>query len=235
MTIGEAIQRVESTLVSGLPAVFRGNYISHRWIYSVLKSMRSRILVQKANKRQKISSWNRQTITCVPLIEVPVEQCSCYGTGNCTIKRTEQRIPEILTGLSDYLIDNVMSGGNRIDIVGKNSVKYQSYSRFTNNSTVAFLDDGYVYVKNAGFVDYIDVTAVFDDPVEAQAFNASNSCDSEDNTGCCENIRQMEFPIDNDLTDTCIMMTIQEMSMAFLRQNNKNNDNENEKEESQRD
>lgn len=225
MTIREIIERVESTLVSGLPVQVRGGYISHRWIYSVLKSMRSRILIQKANKRQNISSWNRQTLHCIPLEVVPYDQCLCYSSGTCVIKRTVVRIPDILTGLSDYLIESVTNNGNKIDIVNRNSVKYQAYSRFTSNKPVAFIDDGYIWLKNASFIDHITVTGVFDDPVSVIEYNSQYSCDGSE-ANCCGDITDSEFPIDNDIADTCIMMTIQEISMAFLKQQNNDSDKE---------
>lgn len=228
MTIREIIERVESTLVNGLPVQIRGGYISHRWIYSVLKSMRSRILVQKANKRQNISSWNRQVLHCVPLEVVPEEECLCYSSNNCVIKRTTIRIPDILTGLSDYLIESVSSNGNKIDIISKNSAKYQTYSRFTGNKPSAFIDDGYVWIKNGSYIDHITITAVFDDPVDVIEYNNTYSCSDVVQT-CCQDITNNEFPIDNDLADTCIMMTIQEISMAFLKQ--QGNDRNEEKEE----
>lgn len=223
MTIGEIIQRVESTLVSGLPAELRGSHISHRWIYSVLKSMRSRILIQKHNKRQKISSWNMQTI-CLPLENVSDDVCGCYSQGICLIKGTD-RIPDILSGLSEYMIDSVSSDGNKIDIVSMNAAKYSTYSKFTNSKPVAYIHDGRVFVKNAEYFNHIAVTAVFDDPAEAGKY----ACGGDDD--CCADIRDMQFPIDDDLADTCIMMTIQEISMAFLKQNNNGREESDEKED----
>lgn len=223
MTIGEIIQRVESTLVSGLPAELRGSYISHRWIYSVLKSMRSRILIQKRNKRQKISSWNMQTI-CLPLDIVSEDVCGCMSGSLCLIKGTE-RIPDILVALSNYMITSVTSNGNKIDIIDKNAAKYNTYSRYTNSKPVAFIHDGRIFVKNAEYIDYVEVTAVFDDPAEAGRY----VCGADDD--CCADIRDSQFPIDNDLADTCIMMTIQEISMAFLKQNNNEREESNEKED----
>jgi len=219
MTIREIIERVESTLVSGLPIQIRGGYISHRWIYSVLKSMRSRILIQKVNKRQNISSWNKQTLHCIALDIVPDEECLCYSSSSlCRLKRTVEKIPDILSGLSDYIIESITSNGNKIDIVNKNSVKYQTFSRFTDNKPVAFIDDGYVWIKNGSYIDHISITAVFDDPIAVVEYNNEHSCDSQ--SDCCADVTTNEFPVDNDLADTCIMMAIQEISMAFLKQQN---------------
>lgn len=225
MTIREIIERVEATLVRGLPSQVRGGFISHRWIYSVLKSMRSRILIQKAHKRQSISSWNKQTLNCIPLEAVPYDECFCYSSGNCLIKRTVIKIPDILIGLSDYLIESISNNGNKIDIVNKNSVKYQTYSRFTSNKTVAFIDNGYIWLKNASYIDYITITAVFDDPISVIDTNNLFSC-SEQIVDCCSDVKDNEFPIDNDLADTCIMMTIQEISMAFLKQQDNDSNKE---------
>lgn len=230
MKISEIIQRVESTLVSGLPEHFRHGYISHRWIYSVLKSMRSRILIQKKNKKQQISAWNKQTITCIPLIDVNANECECYTLNVCTIKRTEKKIPEVLIGLSDYMIDSIFIENRKIDIVSKSEVKYQAYSRFTKNKTQAFFDNGYIYIINGDFLDFINITAVFNDPVEVEKYNAENACnDEEDNK--CYNIYEYDFPLDDDLSDACIMMSIQEISMAFLKQNRQQEEEQQQKEE----
>lgn len=231
MKVSEIIQRVESALVNGLPINMRGAYISHRWIYSVLMSMRHKILEQKSNKKQNISSWDKQTLKCIPLITVSAEECECYLLSGCTIKRTQDKIPDIITNISGYMLDSVFYYNNKIDIISRSEAKYKSYSRFTKNKPSAYIHDGYVYVLDADMLDYINITACFEDPIKVEKMNMENSCDGEANDDCCYNIYDFEFPLDSNLSDVCVMMTIQEISMSFLKGNNQQKEEQEEEQQ----
>lgn len=220
MKVSEVIQRVESLISKGMSVSLEGGYISRRWIYNILSSYRSKLLVQKFNKKQRISSFSRQTISCLALEDVPVDECSCDGIELCTMKRTVAKIPELLLGLSEYAIESIIGNGNRIDLVRFNEAKYQKYSRFSKKKTTAWLKDGYLYFNNADYIDYVSVTALFNDPVEVERFNMEhNHCGDYDyQNRCFTNPLDIDFGLDDDMIDTCVMMAVQELSMAFLQQ-----------------
>jgi hypothetical protein len=219
MTVGEIIQRVESLLSKGIATSLPGG-ISRRWIYSMARTYRSKIIAQKANKKQFMSDWMMRTLYCVKLVDANASSCDCLPS-LCSVRRTEREIPEIMSDLSGYAIRRITNttGNINIQLCGRNDFKYRAMSKYSKGGVYCYADGGYLYFMNADNLDAVNITALFDDPVEVDAFNKMYSmCSKGDDNDKCANPLESDFGIDDDMADTIVKLCVQEISAAFLRQ-----------------
>lgn len=227
MKIGELTQRIQSLYSKGIQS--DDSRLSSRHIYNKLLSVRSRLLFQKANKKQKLNQWNFQTLPCVELIKAPIHECPCLPPVGCEILKSKFKLPNPITNLTHHLLQNVSSvdGSVIYSEIGFNEYKYKKGNKYTANKPDFFIRDGYLYLTYKTGPKIITVTGLFEDPLEVESF--PSACDLDCNT--CESILDKEFPIDNDLIDILIEMTIQELIIIFTqnnqdRTNNSSDDNQ---------
>lgn len=216
MLVKEIIQRIQSLYSKGLQS--DDSRLSSRHIYNKLLTVRSKLITQQANKKQRISDWNYQTIPCIEMIKVPEHDCPCIPPSGCEILRSKYRLPKPLLNLSVNLIKNVSSLGGNIfySEVTLAEKKYKRHSRYTSNKPDYFISDGYLYLTHLkGSPRVITLTGLFEDPVEAKNFEGL--CSKIDCPDCdkCKSPLDYEFPIDNDLIDTMIELSVKELIEVF--------------------
>lgn len=149
-TIGESISRVRN-LVKG---VKEDAFITDRLFYSLIIKY-GKLLIKRQDNENKILRFQSlfETIPCLDLIEVDKVEACCTGiqTG-CTIRRTREKLPDILEGSYGPLFRSITSLDRSVDV-------YQTYpSIFTSiaNSTTYkynktkyyWYTDGYLYFPN---------------------------------------------------------------------------------------
>lgn len=214
MKIKEIIQRVQSLYSVGVQS--DDTRLSNRHIYSVLMSIRSTLITQQLKKKQKISSWNLQSIPCIELIEVEAHQCPCIPPIGCKILRSKYKLPNPLSGLNGHIINSVttIDRSIKIDETSINSINYQRGNKFTKNKLSYFIDGGYIYLNTDSNIRVISLTAVFEDPIKVIEFNNTNSACSNNNPKCLDYLEE-NFPIDMDLESTLIQMTNEELLQVF--------------------
>ncbi len=149
-TIGDSVSRVRN-LVKG---VKEDAFLTDRFIYSLIIKY-AKLLIKRQDNENKIMRFQSlfETVPCIELITVDKVEACCTGIRtNCTIKRTKDRIPEILEGSYGPLIRSITSLDRSIEV-------YKTYpSTFTNiaNSTnykynqqkYYWYLDGYLYFPN---------------------------------------------------------------------------------------
>lgn len=231
MRIGEIIQRIEAALTKSVKKSDFMSYIPRPWIYNIIVSARSRLIGQKINKKQFIPSFNKQTLTCIPLVKVNDNDCDCDG-GVCKILRTEDKLPDIMSGLSDYSIENINSNGVKIPLVKPNHAKYSGYSKYTGTMQCAYIQNGYLYVKGINFGSNVNITALFEDPVEAVKWNNRNTTCKDSISNICD-IMGFEFPIDNDMVDIVVALAINEIINGMQNQKPQNKEDNREEQENE--
>lgn len=161
---------------------------------------RALLIRQDLEKKRSISENIVQSLGCVPVAWVDSSEC-CGLSTNCKILRTIDKIPQpVEIGMRD-LITRV--GPVDISKPGYSLIPYNR-SPFVStryNIPDAFYHDGYVYVLNAPFVEYINIQGVFEDPTEVAAFkNCDGSpCYSDDDS----------FPISAHMIEAMKQMIIQ--------------------------
>ena len=228
MKIGEIVQRVQSLYSKGVAS--DNSRLSNRLIYNKLLTVRARLISQEAKKKQKISQWNYQTISCIELIKVPAHECPCLPPIGCDMLRSKYKLPKPLTGLSGNLIQTVttIDRSKKLNEVTLNAVKAQSGNKYASKAINYFLENGYLYITTPTELKFIRLIGLFEDPIIAKQFETY--CEEQcTDCGDCIDYQQEEFPIDNDMIDALIELTIQELVILFsqAKQDINNNSAEN--------
>lgn len=229
MKIGEIIQRIQSLYSKGVQS--DDSRLSSRHIYNKMLTVRSKLIYQKANKKQKLSQWNFQTLPCVELVKAEVHECPCLPPIGCEILKTKYPLPKPIVNLTSHLIQNVstIDGSIIYSEIGWNEYKYKKGNKYTANKPDYFIRNGHIFLTYKSGPKVVTVTGLFEDPWEAEKF--PSFC--EDCTDCvnCENVLDKEFPLDNDLLDVLVEFCIQELIVIFTQNqqdktNNSKDDNQ---------
>lgn len=216
MTIADIIQRIQSLYSKGVES--DDTRLMSRHIYNKLLTVRSRLISQEAKKKQKISQWNYQVLPCIELIVVPAHECPCVPPIGCDILRSRHKIPEPLSGLSGSLIQTVttIDRSKKINEISLNAVNSKGGNKYTSQSENFFVENGYLYITapKTSKLSVIRMVALFEDPIDARKF--PSFCE-EDCVECadCTDYQEEDFPIDNDLIDAMVELTINELVLLF--------------------
>lgn len=215
MLISEVIQRVQNLYSKGVPS--KDSRLSKRHIYSKLLTVRSRLLSQKVNKKQRLSQWSYQTLPCIKLIKAPLYECPCIPTGNCYILRTEERIPTIVTSLNKDIIQSVttIDGSVIFDSTSFEIEKYSKGNKYTSTKSQYYIKGGYLYITHIKLLEVITITGVFEDPTLIEKY-PSYCKDCEDCLPECKSTLDLIFPIDSDLIEPLLEISSQELVSVFL-------------------
>jgi hypothetical protein len=216
MKIGEIIQRFQSLHSKGLNKI--KTRLTDRHIYNAMITCRSRLLTQKANKKQYISDWNYITLPCVEMITVEKHDCPCVPTQGCHVVRSKFPIPKAVSGLGDNYIKLVTDIMQETKF-SKTSVvteRYNSGNKYTKSKPTYYIHDKYLYVVNTKNIEVISVTGLFEDVLSVSKF--PSYCEKEC-LDCkkCVNILEQEFPLDLDLIDTLVNLISDELE-TFIPQ-----------------
>lgn len=223
MTLEQIIQRIQSGYSKGVQS--DDTRLSSRHIYNKLLSVRNILLTQKSNKKQRISESSYQVLPCIRLITAPAHECPCLPPVGCEILKTEQKIPRAIMGISGPLIQYVSSVDGQV-IYSPISIKgyaYKKGNKFTQFKPDYFEKNNHYYITTRKGPKAIAISQICEDPIEAANFK--NLCD--DCTDCqdCTRVLEMEFPIDGDLIEPLIEISVIELIDRFngAREDNSNN------------
>lgn len=213
MKVNEIIQRVQSLYSKGVAS--DDSRLSNRHIYNKLLTVRARLISQEAKKKQKISQWNYQSIPCMQLVKVPTSECPCLPPTGCEILRSKYKIPKPLSGLSGNLIQSVTTIDRSIKIneITLNAIKSLGGNKYSKATLRFFIENGYLYISTPTNIEYIKVIGLFEDPIEVKQYE--NYCEECKECDSCIDYGEEEFPIDDDMLDTLLELTIQELVILF--------------------
>jgi len=149
-TVGDSISRVRNLL----KAVKEDPFITDRFLYSLILKY-SKLLIKRQDNENKIMRFQSlfETIPCIELIEVDKVEACCTGirTG-CTIRRTKDKIPDVLEGSYGPLFRSITSLDRSIEVYRTYPSIYTSIANSTNakyNKTKYYWYlDGYLYFPN---------------------------------------------------------------------------------------
>lgn len=214
MQLGELIQRIQSLYSKGVQS--DSSRLTPRHIYNKFLTVRSKLLSDKAKKKQRISEWNYQVLPCVEMIDTDVLECPCISIKGCTVKRSKNPIPKIMTDYNNNLIDYVMTAdnGDRFDMSNRIEMLYSKYNRYTGNKRRYVFENGHIYIYGEMLPSIIKMRALFEDPLAAKSYEGF--CGNQNNdAGKCLDFFQTEFPIDGELVDVMIQFTVDELISMF--------------------
>lgn len=225
MQTREAIQRVQSLYSKGVQS--DDSRLTPRHIYSALLTARAILLRQQVNKNQATSKWLLQPLPCAELITAPIHECPCVPI-NCKILRTKEKLPKPITGLEGSLITYVTSldGNIRFDPDSFENVRYSVGNKYTKNKPTYYISNGYLYITVLKNLKAITIVGLFDDFIEASLFpSICGTCEECE----CNDILDIEFPIDKDMERPLFQLANDELIIMFKqmkedRQNNTTDD-----------
>ena len=211
MIVAEVIQRVQSLYSKGVQS--DDTRLTNRHIYNKLRTVRSKLLGQKAKEKQKISQWNYQVLPCIEMGVVSVHECPCVPNDGCTFLRSIYPIPRVLTDLNRHLIQSVttLDGKTVFDFTTWEGVKNQKGDKYTSTAAKFFIRNEYLYITSNKELEVLTLTALFADIIDVQNFKSY--CTPEQ--VICTSPLDMEFPIDDELLDNLIAMASDELVFQF--------------------
>ena len=216
MIIGEIIQRVQSLYSKGVQS--DDSRLTTRHIYNKMLTVRAKLISQEAKKKQKVNQWNYQTLPCIELEKAPIHECPCLPPIGCKILKTKHPLPKPLSNLDNHLIQSVTSLDGEVlySEVGWVEKKYKSSNKYTSAKPDYYIRNRYLYLTHKNGPKIITVTGLFEDPIEVSNYPSfcEEDCTTEDCKDCTSPIDK-EFPIDNDMVDTLIEMSVNELLVLF--------------------
>lgn len=166
---------------------------------------RAPLLAARINSGDNSYRLARQTIPCIRLIDVDLNECPCAPQSGCTWKRTDIKIPDSIGKfLSVNSIDGSITYGYRNwdDVRYKFSSRVQAIRKAPTYST----KNGYIYVHNDNHKKFISLTGVFSDPRQVQLLP-----DCAGNQDKCVRPLDLEFPFDPEMFPALYEATLQRL------------------------
>ena len=177
VTINEVISRIRGQVKAEVQDAF----VTDRYIYSLITKYAKFLMRRQdfANKLMKFNSiWS--FLPYVELIEIDKVEAQCTGiqTG-CTIKRTKNKLPDMIEGYWGPLIRTVSSIDNSIELQPTQPGTYTSITKTTsfryNKKKYYWFLNNYLYLPDNDW-DAVRVEAVFDDDISAWLCDEGNQC-----------------------------------------------------------
>lgn len=162
-TIGDSISRVRNIL----KAVKEDPFLTDRLIYSIIGKY-AKVLIRRQDNENKIMKFQSlfEFIPCVELIEVDKIEACCTGIkSKCTIRRTKDKLPQVLEGAYGPLFRTVSSIDGSTEMFKTYPGTYTSMTRTTNfkynkNKYFWYLN-GHLYFPNIEW-DQVRVEGLWD-------------------------------------------------------------------------
>lgn len=215
MLTSSLIQRVQSLYSRGVQS--DDTRLSPRHTYHKLLTGRSRLLSQKRKKKQSIAEENYVVLDCIELIKVDQYDCPCLPQTGCKVYRTKHPLPKILMDYNGEVIDWVMSLTNstQIDRTTREAYIRNKGNRFTANNPRYILENDHMYFYGKKLPKAVRIKILPEDPFDALMYPS----ECNENIYDCVSPLDMDFPIDADLVETLIEMTVNELVVMFSQTN----------------
>lgn len=177
---------------------------SDRLVYEALRASRAMLIYQKAKARDTLNLQNYQTISCIPLKEVPLAECPCAPKSGCSFLITEVDIP---TPIGEFYSVSSIDGTINYSYVPWDRFQYKLNDRYASTSGGAFFttkntkNGVRLYLYNDIHKELVSITAIFGDPIKIYQYP---KCDG--GKELCPTPLEYPFPIDPDLLPSVYQM-----------------------------
>jgi hypothetical protein len=165
---------------------------SNRLIFFYANRARSAILKARLDdKKSRVSHFNKQTIPCIPMEKIDLNECPCAPPSGCYFTKSVNPIPNPLTRYLE--IDNIV-GNKDIDYVEWGGFRDRLKSRFSRERedpawTLRDLGKGnHLYIYNFD-QKFATVTSIFEYPLEVFLYP---DCSGEIKNKCQQ---YLDFPL----------------------------------------
>lgn len=226
MLTKDIISRVQNLYSRGVET--DDTVLTPRHIYNKLLTVRSLLISQKLNKKQRVSDWVYQVLPCVEMIEIDESVCPCIPPKGCIVMRSKEKIPKSLSGLTYQFISGVFTPDfrKRFSYSTRKSLSFSKWNKYTSSGFRYLIEGEYLYAYGESIPKYLTVKMILEDPNEVSRFS---SCQAQsDPSDMCLSPLDREFPIDADLVEPLIRMSIEELVGEFykIKKDDKTTDNE---------
>ena len=201
--------------------------MSDSYIIYLYDIKRSKYLRQDINNSQRSIDISVLQSLCLELEEVNVNECG-IELGCETIIRTKKSIPTPLQLHTKTALTRV-APADRIskpfNLISREKAIYASGSPFPN-AVYAFLhNDDHIYLTSKGsalkLLEYINVTGVFENPLDLIDYQTCYSCDEP--TPCFD-IETTDYPIQPHYVDAIKNEIVNELARLNVIKEDKTND-----------
>ncbi len=164
-TVGQAVSRIRNNIksVKGDP------FVTDRYIYSLILSY-GKTFLSKINTIGRFETLFR-TIPCMDLVEVNKVEACCDVKSDCVIKRTKEKLPDVIQGYSRPMLRRVSSVDGSIEVLLTNPATFASMSRSSswkyNKAKYYWFLNGYLYFPEITW-DQIMIDGVFNGLLDDQ-------------------------------------------------------------------
>lgn len=176
-TIGSIVSRIRGQV----KAKTQDAFVTDRYIYSLIQKF-TQLLIRRQDDANKLKKFNPiwKTLPFIELIEVDKVEAECTGIkSGCTIKRTKEKLPNMLEGYWGPLIRTVSSIDGSNELKATHPGTYTSLTKTTsfryNNQKYFWYLNGYLYFPDLEW-DAIKLEAVFDDDVSDWLCDSTDRC-----------------------------------------------------------
>jgi len=197
--------------------------ITDRAIASEIRS-NALLLIKRETNLRKLWATDTlfTTIPCLEMIEVPISEC-CNYVDECTIARTNFKLPRISEGNYQYVIQGVYSI-NALGGKGK-KLKETSVNRYINllklpiikKEEYFWITNGYLYVNNP-MIKSIRFVALFEEDVKNEIMYPECGCGNSEYSleEICKNPLDKEFPLPGYLEQQALQLTSQKLLSTYF-------------------
>jgi hypothetical protein len=179
-TIAESISRIRN----GIKAVREDAFITDRFIYSLIMKY-GKTLMERDNRVKNLFNTDSlfKEIPFLELTDVPIVD-ECYNAigGDCLIKRSVEKLPNISTIKGGQLIRYVSSLDHSVELKKTTPEKYGRMRRLSsfkyNKTKYYWINGGYLFVPDCDY-EAVCISASFDGDI------SSFLCSSIENDSIC--------------------------------------------------
>lgn len=165
-TIGEVVSRIRSQM----KAESQDAFVTDRYVYSLIMKF-AQLLMRRQDSLNKLMKFNSiwKTLPFVELIEVDKIEAHCSGIeSGCKIKRTKEKIPNMIEGYWGPLMRTVSSIDGSFELQPTQPGTYTSMTKTTsfryNRTKYFWFLNGYLYFPDLDW-DAVKVEAIFDSDI----------------------------------------------------------------------
>jgi len=175
--INEVISRIRGQVKGSTEDAF----LTDRYIYSLVIKF-AQILMRRQDFANKLMKFNPvwKTLPFIELIDVDKVEAKCTGiSSGCTIKRSKDKLPEMIEGYWGPLIRTVSSIDGSVELQPTQPGTYVSMSKTTsfkyNKRKYFWYLDGYLYMPNIEW-DAVKLEGVFNDDISDWLCDSPDEC-----------------------------------------------------------
>jgi len=132
-----------------------------------VSQVRATLIGQSLAKKDDLNDTWLQTISCFELELADATEC-CLAPSDCYVLKTVNKLPATIdTWKANWIVSVTTADGVPISKSNRFSNRYQQYNKYTGTTRYYYLKNDYIYIVNDTLLTYINVTALFQDPMEA--------------------------------------------------------------------